>query len=198
MWDRSPVATTDAKAGLRQWLDRWVAMDVPSIVPSRAWSADKAKAFIDTALDLLGTDAGLPAWPERRDQIISEIMFANGLARKDADRHVLPLPSTTVRRAAWLDDHGIEQPLMEALIASGGLYGLMRLVLTEVEQTDLSAGPNPLAVRILTLILDRLDLFHMFLHWIKWHPRFLADMLLFPPTAALACMLIRTMRGTAH
>jgi hypothetical protein len=36
------------------------------------------------------------------------------------------------------------------------------VVLAEIEQTDLSHAPNPFAVRILTLILDRLDLFHMF------------------------------------
>jgi hypothetical protein len=165
-------------------------MGAPLIVPSRVWSTDQAKAFVDTALEVLGTDAGLPEWPERRDQIISEIMFADGLSREDAERYVPPPPSTAVRRAAWLDDHQIEQPLMEALLAAGSLYGLMRVVLAEAEQTDLSPEPNRLAMRILTLILDRLDLFHMFLHWIKRHPRFLADMLLFPPSAALACMLI--------
>jgi hypothetical protein len=82
-----------------------------------------------------------------------------------------------------------DAPLMEALLSSSDVFGLLRLLFSEIEHTDLSPAPNPLSVRILPLVVDRLDLFHM-LFWIGQHPRVLADMLLFPPTAALACMLI--------
>jgi hypothetical protein len=190
LWDRSPLVNTDAKAALREWVDRWVAMGTPTLVPSRAWSAGSAKVFLDNALDVLGSDAGLPRWTERREHIIAELVLANGQLRQNIERYVLPLPPTAVGRAEWLGDHLIEQPLMEALLASADIYGLLRLILTEVEQTDLSPAPNPLSVRILALVVDRLDLFHMLLFWIGRHPRLLADLLLFSPTAALACMLI--------
>jgi hypothetical protein len=61
LWDRSPLIDTDPKAALREWVDRWVAMGAPSLVPSRAWSPDVAKALLDNALDVLGLDAGQPA-----------------------------------------------------------------------------------------------------------------------------------------
>src|SRR2546423_1779787 len=67
-------------------------MDAPLIVPSRAWSADQAKAFVDTPLEALGTDTGLPGWRGRGAQIIREIMFGGGLSGDDAGRPVPPLP----------------------------------------------------------------------------------------------------------
>jgi hypothetical protein len=57
LWDRSPLVNTDHKAALREWVDRWVAMGAPTLVPSRAWSPDFAKVFLDNALDVLGPDA---------------------------------------------------------------------------------------------------------------------------------------------
>jgi hypothetical protein len=190
LWDRSPLVNTDAKAALREWIDRWVAMDAPTLVPSRAWTPDFAKAFLDNALDVLGSDAGLPGWSDRREHIIAELVLANGQPRQNIERYVSPLPTTAVARAVWLGDHRIEQPLMEALLASPDIYGLFRLILTEVEETDSSPAPNALSVRILALVVDHLDLLYMLLFCIGRHPRLLADMLLFPPTAALACMLI--------
>ena len=190
LWDRSPLVNTNPKAALREWVDRWVAMGAPTLVPNRAWSPDFAKVFLDNALDVLGSDAGLPEWSDRREHIVAELVLANGQLRQNIERYVAPLPPTAVGRAVWLGGHQIEQPLMEALFASHDTYGLLRLILTEVEQTDLSPAPNALSVGILALIVGHLDLFHMLLFWIGRHPRLLADMLLYPPTAALACMLI--------
>lgn len=190
LWDRSSLVDTDLKAALREWVDRWVAMGAPTLVPSRAWSSDVAKTFLDNALNVLGLDAGLPGWSERREHIIAELVLANGQPRQNIERYVPPLPPTAVARAVWLADHFIEQPLIEMLLARPDLFGLFRLILTEIEETDFSPAPNPLSARLLALVVDHLDLFYMLLFCIGRHPRFLADMQLYPPTAALACMLV--------
>lgn len=190
LWDRSPMAKNHPKAALRQWLDRWVAIGAPALVPHRAWNSKDATLFVDTALDVLANDAQMPGWPARRSNIIAELALANRRPRESIECYVLPLPETAVARALWLDDHQIEQPLMEALMATDDIFGLLRVPLSEIEHTALSPAPNPLASRLFPIILERLDLFHILLFWIVRHPRVLVDLLLFPPTAALACMLV--------
>lgn len=190
LWDRSPSTATDAKAALREWADRWVAMGAPMLVPSQAWGADVAKTFLENALEVLASDAALPRWVDRREHIINELALANGISRKNVEMFVHPLPETVVARALWLDNQRIEIPIMEALFVSADIFGLFRLVLTDIEHADLSPAPNPLAVKVLSLAVDRLDLLHMLLFWIGRHPCVVADLLFFPPTAALACLVI--------
>ncbi len=190
LWDRSSSTATDTKGALREWVDRWLAMGAPMLVPSQVWSADVAKSFLENALEVLTLDAALPGWVDRREHIINELVLANGVSRKNVEMFVHLLPETVIGRALWLDNQRIEVPIMEALFGSADIFGLFRLVLSDVEHADLSPAPNPLAVKALSLAADRLDLLHMLLFWIERHPQVLADLLLFPPTAALACLVI--------
>src|SRR5260370_678844 len=59
LWDRSPADPGNRISALRLWVDRWQAIAAPSIVPSRVWSGPSAEAFRESALEVIGSVAGL-------------------------------------------------------------------------------------------------------------------------------------------
>jgi hypothetical protein len=190
LWDRSTADSDDRISALRLWVDRWQAVGAPSIIPSRTWSDQSAEAFREGALEVIGSVARLDGWDEAHRRIVSEIALSINQPPSSVEHRVPPPPATCVGRALWLDNNQIEGPLMEGLVSCGDLFGLLRLLLADVEHADLSTAPNKLAERIAALAVDRPDLLHMLIRTVRQHAELLADLLFFPSTSVLACLLV--------
>lgn len=190
LWDRTPTDSGDRISALRLWVDRWQAIGAPSIVPSRVWSGPSADAFRDSAVEVIGSVAGLAGWDKTRARIVSELALGTKQPPSNIELYVPAPPATCVGRALWLGNNQIERPLMEGLVACSDIFGLMRLLLADVEHADLSAAPNKLAERVAALAVDRPDLLHMLILLVRQHSKLLADLLFCPSTSVLACLLI--------
>jgi hypothetical protein len=190
LWDRAPTNSSDRISALRLWVDRWQAMGAPAVVPSRVWSGPSADAFRESALEVLGSVAGLPGWDETRARIVSELALGSNQPPSNIERYVPAPPATCVGRALWLSNNQIERPLMEGLLACGDIFGLMRLLLADVEHADLSPAPNKLAERVAALAVAQPDLLHMLILLVRQHSVLLPDLLFCPSTSVLACLLV--------
>ncbi len=190
LWDRSSDASGGPISALRLWVDRSRAIGAPSIVPSQIWSERFAEAFRESALEVLTNADGLEGWNEARSRIVAELALSVNQPTSTIELHVPTPPATAVGRALWLGNNQIERPLMEGLVSCGDLFGLLRLLLSDVRHTDFSPAPNELAERIVSLVFDRPDLMHMLILTVRQDAELIADLLFCPSTAVLACLLV--------
>jgi hypothetical protein len=77
------------------------------------------------------------------------------------------------------------------------LFGLARLLLADADAEDNSPAPHPLAAQVIDLAIDRAELFVDLLFQVRARPRLFADLVIHPPSAALACLLIAQWRSPA-
>jgi tetratricopeptide (TPR) repeat protein len=99
-----------------------------------------------------------------------------------------------VNRALWGLSRPIEHGTHDSLLNCRDLFGLMRLLLEDVNATDNSPAPNATVTQLLDLALARAELFSGLLFQVQAKPGLLADLVLHPPSAALACLLIAQWR----
>ncbi len=189
LWDRPPLAT-DPSAALRVWVDRWNQLECPSLVPSRAWNETAANAFREAALNVLGSDPSIVGWHEMRAAFVKQVALTSKQPPSSMEDYVPLVPATLVNRALWLDDHRIEQLLMGTFDACGDIFGLARLLLAEVREEDHASAPHMIASRLFAAAIERPELLLIVLTSIRYSPVLLADLLLYPATSALACLLI--------
>ena len=74
--------------------------------------------------------------------------------------------------------------------ANQELVGLIRLLLTDVEEQEFSAVPHPVFKQLIELAVARPEILAVVLFKVRWSAALLADLLLYPATCALACWLI--------
>ena len=190
LWDRTLSDSASVSTSLRVWVDRWIELDCPSILPGRAWDQTAANAFFDAAFDVLESDQGLFDWEGIRANIGKQISFKNGCGQSTADDYVPATPVTLVNRYLWFDDPLIERFATQVLFDYEDIIGLVRPILAEIEAEDHSLAPHKLFERLLRLSIDRPELLFTVLRWTNWSPVLLADILLYPATSALACLLV--------
>ena len=195
LWDRPLTDNTDSSAALRVWVDRWNLLGCPSLVTGHAWKEAPASAFREAALNVLGSDPGLVDWNEMRVGIFTRRALASNQSPSVMEGSVPPVPATLVDRAIWLDDPGVERALMGTLEACGDIFGLVRLLLEEVQAEDNAPAPHKIASSLFALMIERPELLFRVLISVRWSPELLADLLLYPPTSVLACLLIGQWRS---
>lgn len=194
LWESVRGQAISAEVALRRWIDLWGVLQYPDIVPERAWGAGDAATFREAALGLIGSEPALAGWIETRDLYVRQAAFAHNTTVADAEWRIPAPPSTAVYRALWLEGQAVEASAYGSLDDCGALFGLARLLLADVDAQNNAKAPHPLAAALFDLALDRPELFNAMLHQARSHPRLLADLLLHPPTAALACLLIAQWR----
>jgi hypothetical protein len=189
LWDRISPAENDIDT-LRSWVDRWKILSAPEFAPSTVWDGPAGERFRQSAFHVLETEAALEGWKETYSRFVRELAAARGQAPEDFQRWLPAPPQTFVDRALWLADHRIETLAHESLSACDDVLALVRLLLADIEKHRFSAAPHPHAVRLFHLAESRPDVFFCLLLSMRWRPRLLADLLLHPPTCALACLII--------
>ena len=194
LWESVRGQAASTEVALRRWVDLWKVLQHPDIVPERAWGPNDATAFREAALGLIGSEPALAGWTETRDLFVRQAAFAHNATVANVESRIPAPSSTAVDRALWLESQAVESSAYGSLDDCGALFGLMRVLLADVDAQNNAKAPHPLAAALFDLALGRPELFNALLHQIRVHPRLLADLVLHPPTAALACLLIAQWR----
>lgn len=197
LWDRALSDSPSHGAELRLWVDRWRLLNWPSLAAHKVWSETAADAFRESALVLLETEPGLTPWDETRDGFIRQIGLRTGQPPDIAERYVPALPTTLLDRALWLNDLRLEGAIAGMMAANDDLVGLIRLVLTDIDEQEFSPPPHPLFKRLIDVAVLRPEILVVVLFRVRWSPALLADLLLHPATSALACWLISKWPGSS-
>jgi len=190
LWDRSPKDSTDPSVTLRVWTDRWEQLGYPWLVPGRAWPKTVASDFREAAMKVLSSQPGLLGWDEMRAGVVTQMALLSKQSSSSMESYVPLVPATLVDRALWLDDRRIERALMRTFDACGDIFGLVRLLLADVQEEDHVPAPHKTASRLFGLAIERPELLLSVLTSIRQSPVLLADLLLYPAASALACLLI--------
>lgn len=196
LWDRTQQPADNIRA-LRIWVDRWKVLSTPELAPSKAWDSLTADRFRRAALQVLETEPALEDWEETHARFIRELAVEQGREQQDVSDFIPDPPQTLVDRALWLEDNRVEMRAQESLDVCSDLLGLVGLLLEDVEAQPFSGAPHPIAARLFELACSRPDVFFQLILLVRWRPRLLADLLLHPPTSALACLIIGRWRPGA-
>jgi hypothetical protein len=190
LWDRPLKDAADRDAALRTWIDRWDLLGAPKLVPAQAWDQDAADAFRDAALKALESDSGLPGWNDFRNYLIREVALSRDAPDSNFEAYFPSVPPTLVERALWLMDPQIERAARDTFDACKDIFGLVRLLLDDIQAESHAPAPHKLAATLFALTLDRPELLLDLMLTMRWRPVLLADLLLYPATAAFACLLV--------
>lgn len=194
LWESVRGQAMSGEVALRRWVDLWDVLQHPDIIPERAWGPHDATTFRDAALRLIGSEPALAGWTETRDLYVRQAAFAQNASIANAESRIPAAPNTAIDRALWLEIQAVEASAYGSLDDCGALFGLARILLADVDAQNNAMAPHPLAAALFDLALDRPELFNAVLHQVRGHPRLLADLVLHPRTAALACLLIAQWR----
>jgi hypothetical protein len=190
LWDHALTSGTSLPEALRVWVDRWQQLDSPSLVPARDWSEAAGTAFRDAALNALASDPGLGRWQETRELFVKQVGLVRGQTRGDAAASIAPVPDNLIDRALWVSDHRQERLMFGALEGSGRLLSLVDPLLADIEAAEHAPAPHKMAEQLLSLAIERPELLMLVLLKVRHNPTLLADLLLYPPTSALACLVV--------
>lgn len=190
LWDRHRAQAASPNAALRVWFDCWTELGQPELVPMEAWAPADAAAFRDAALEVIEGETDLLGWRETRERFIRETALARGQAESHYTTFFDPLPATFLERVLWLGEPRQEHPVCRGVKAAEALFGLTRLLWADVAAQPNAPAPHPIVACLLGLARDRPELLAMLLYLLHAQPELLADVLLNPPTAALACLLV--------
>jgi hypothetical protein len=190
LWERRLGGVADSLTQLRTWLDAWSLLGYPIIVPSRAWTKDHSDAFEQAALLVLDEVACFPSWEEFRARSIQQMAHAVSQSPSAYESYIPEVPGTLVGRAQWLRTSVMERPVHWGMEAWNEICGLAILLLEEVSEAENSQAPHKIAARILDLAMRHPDVLTAVLLRVGNEPRLVAEMLMKPETAALACLVI--------
>jgi hypothetical protein len=190
LWERSPLDAMTPSARLQRWMTVWRLLRYPQIILSKVWSEGDRATFVETALHVLEEGVAFPSWEVFRTRCIQ--MVANSALRDplDYERYLPVVPNALVDRALWLRSRVVERPAFWALEAWGSVFGLLRILLDEVNATTNSSAVHPVAARVFQLADRCPDVLNFLLHYMPSRPRLLADMVMMPEWAAFGCLLI--------
>jgi hypothetical protein len=190
LWDRSLTDAAEVSVALRVWVDRWEQLGNPWFIPNRVWSPTAVDAFRDASLELIRTESSLASWERMRTRFVNQIAVAAQRPTSEAETLLPAVPSTVLDRAVWLNSRKLERPMFWALEACGDVFGLIRLLLADAEAEDQALAPHSVAARLIGLALERPEILHLVLRRVQQSSVLLADLVLYPATSALACLVI--------
>ena len=190
LWDRAPSAIANPAAALRIWVDRWHLLGSPSVMPYKAWNEGVGSAFREATIGVLSSDLSLVDWDEFRNNIIKLMALGDERPPSSFEGFVPPVPITLVDRAMWLDDHSLERIVKGMLFGGNDIFGPVRLLLDEIEALDHTPFPHRIFDQLIRLGVERPELLLFILFRARLSSVLCVDLLLYPPTSALACLLI--------
>lgn len=195
LWEQLLVQEAAPDSALRRWVDLTGLLHHPLIVPEKVWSTADANTFRQAAISVIETEPCFGGWNETRDLYARQAALERCLPRDIADSQFPPPPDTLVDRALWAGSHPIEASTYGSLDACGKLFRLLGLLLADADAAENSPAPHPVVAQIIDLAIDRAELFIALLFQIRARPRLLADLVIHPRTAGLACLLIAQWRS---
>jgi hypothetical protein len=195
LWDRNWQSAATPQGCLRRWVDQWQALGSPRLTPSTAWAAADLAAFRDTAFAVLENETDLVCWARARERFVRQAARATGSSEVDQEVYFDPMPQGWVTRASWLLSRKHEAFVYHGLEATAAHVALADLLWADVLAEPHAPAPHPIAARLLELAQDRLELTACSINMFVGFPELLADALLYPPSAGLACLAFMQIRG---
>ena len=190
LWDHALSDSTDHSSELRLWVDRWRLIGAPSLIPTQAWSEHAANAFFQTAISMLEKEPSLVGWQETRDGFASSSRLAQAAPRRMWNLASLPFPSRLLIARCGLKISGSNGRSQEFLGIHDDMFGLVRILAAEIAAQSNAAAPHWLSGRLFEIALERAELFLIILFQVRQRPELLADLVFYPPTSALACLMV--------
>jgi hypothetical protein len=188
LWERAP-SPLGPTARLRFWIDRCALLDDRAFSPAGAWTTGTTELFRETALEVLRSDPGLFGWEELRSRLVTRLALTSNRPVPEIDHYVPPVPTTCIDRYLWLGKRDFEHT-RDDYETCGDLWHLVNLLLLEARDADQSAAPHPAAGELFNVAIDRPELLDFITLHIRQAPVLIADMLLEPRLAALACVMV--------
>ena len=190
LWDRLYSATSDPSCGLRLWVDRWNLLGSPHIEVTQAWNEQAQTAFRDSVFHTLSEDSSLCTFVDFRNELIKQVALTSGQTLTLSDTYIPDLPTSLVERSLWLRDLSIERLVDEKYFQFEEFAHLILLLESEITNAEYSSAPHPTFLRLVDLAIDRAPILLILLIHAQRNPLLVAELLLHPPTSALACLLI--------
>jgi hypothetical protein len=188
LWERR--SETSESRGLRRWVDLWGLLQHPALVPGEVWRKPDSEVFREAAVHVIASEEALTGWHETRATYVQAIALAHGVPVGEMEPRISAPPATLVGRALWLEESVLQDCVFHTLESFDDVLGLLRPLLADVVAEDNAEAPHSMAVRLIDLAIERTALFLGLMFQARAHPKILADLLLHPPSTALACLLI--------
>ena len=195
LWEEVFAQETSPERALRRWVDLWSLLQHPLLVPGAVWSTTDVNAFREAAFSTISTDPALGGWVETYNLYVRQAALTHNVTVAIAESRLPRPPETLVDRALWMQLRLIEASVYNSLAMTRDLFGLVRLLLADVDAEEFSPAPHAVAVQIIDLAIDRTELFIDLIFLVQSRPKLLADLVIHPPTSALACLLIAQWRS---
>jgi hypothetical protein len=195
LWEVCLAKEATPDSALRRWVDLWGLLQQPLLVAGVVWGSGDAEAFRDAAIRVVASEPALGGWTETRELYVQQAALAQNVAATRARSQFPATPDTLVDRALWTERQMVEASAYGSMDDCADVFGLVRLLLAEVDAEDNSPAPHPMAAQIIDLAIERAEIFIDLLFQVRAKPRLLADLVIHPPSAGLACLLIAQWRS---
>ena len=190
LWDRTYSSASDLSHALRVWVDRWNLLGSPDIEIARAWNEQSLAAFHDSVFRVLSEDGSLCTFEDFRNDLITRVALTGGRDPASSDDYLPSLPASLIERALWLRGLSIERMADEKYYQLEEYAHLIHLLGGEIKNAEYSSAPHPTFLRLAELASDRAPIFLILLIQAQRNPALIVELLLHPPTSAVACVLI--------
>lgn len=190
LWENILEQEAIPDIALRRWMDLWEMLQCPTFSPTSVWSSKDANIFKESALRVISENSGLDNWIN-----IIEIYGKQNKLIKNIDKNyysydLSPPPDNLVSKVLWVQSRSMENNYYESLVIGGEIFGLMKLLLADAIALDNSSAPNVIVTQIVDLAIDLPELLIALLLEVNRNPMLLADLVIYPPSSGLACLLI--------
>lgn len=185
LWEQRPKP--DTSDPLRWWADRWELLDRPNLTPSHVWDNETTIEYINAVGELIASPDVFVTWPHYSNRLVRRLKLGRDFA---ATADVGTIPGTLVDRYLWLNRYNLEPLVMASLETLSVPLGLVKLALNQAAQNEFGQQSSDVAKTMFTHAIDRPELLANIGFYVHREPRLLADLLMLPRTAALACMLV--------
>jgi hypothetical protein len=190
LWDRSLSGRDDLLGDVQRWLDRWKLLGAPSVIPAQVWGQSEADSFRGAVIDVLQVDSVESGWEQMRSRLVREVKLRHQQSVADAERYVPPVPATLVDRLLWLEHPNLYNSVHEGLQARRSPFGAFAILLSDVEAQNRASAPHKITEQLFKLVMEDPEALFLLTLIVRNKPSLIADMVLFPPMAPLACLII--------
>ena len=190
LWDRVFPIVSDPSRRLRLWVDRWKLLGSPQVEPDKAWNPETSVAFRDAVFSVLETDTSICDFPSFRNDIIRRAAIAAGRTFSAMEEYIPDIPTTLVGRGLWFHEPTVERLIDERYQQLEAFAHLILLLETDINDAEYSAAPHPTFLRLIELAAYRAPILFILLFHAQRNPSLVVELLIYPPTSALACVLI--------
>jgi hypothetical protein len=190
LWERSLSTSSNQPLALRDWVDRMDDLGHPDLVPSRAWGAAKGMEVLEAAVSFLEQEPSLAGWEQEHELRIKQLALAYGREPSEVSGSIANIPNTELDRAFWLEDEHYDMLVGHVFDNFSRMAALLGMFATQISQEHHVSGLRELTTRLLTICIARPALMRLLFIYCQQQPTVLVELLMFPPTAALACALV--------